>query len=109
MSTMKKLKNKQSNLPKKESNNGNNSHLTYRNSQKMIISKQTLFKNHVLILTCENKNDSEFLNWLVGNKTIDSDGLIGNVTGQIRLSDGYGEHYLILSKNNTLNQTPPTT
>ncbi len=48
-----------------------------------------------VILLAESSEESLLLDETLG-KTVDGHGLIARVEGELRLSDGYGEHYLRL-------------
>lgn len=50
-----------------------------------------------VIIVSEDLSESRILDEFFGSKVAD-DGLISNVTGQLRLADGYGEHYLQLKQ-----------
>lgn len=52
--------------------------------------------NKRLILLAETKEESDMIDRVMGNKVIDSDGLIAKGTCEVRLSDGYAEHYLLI-------------
>ncbi len=52
-----------------------------------------------VLLTCEHETESEILDTL-GNKP-DEDGLIATGTYEIRLADGYAEHYIMLKGEDT--------
>jgi len=53
--------------------------------------------SHQLILR-PTKKESKLIDEALGSK-VGEDGLISVVAGQVRLSDGYGEHYILLEKN----------
>ena len=48
-------------------------------------------------LICENDGESRLLDEAFGSRVRDS-GIIAAVSGEIRLSDGIGEHYILLRK-----------
>lgn len=51
-----------------------------------------------LLVVLESEAESQMVDEAFG-KAVDDDGLIASVKGEVRLSDGYGEHYIALSKN----------
>ena len=58
-----------------------------------------LLGNHITrvdgaVLICESEAESKIIDRLFGNKVIDGDGLIARRQVEVRLSDGYLEHYL---------------
>ena len=46
-----------------------------------------------LLFICETEGESQMLD-TIASRVKDGDGFIAKVKGEIRLSDGYGEHYL---------------
>ncbi len=52
-----------------------------------------------LLLVSESDYDSLMIDKAFGSTVQDDDGFIANVSGEVRLSDGYGDHYIILKKN----------
>jgi hypothetical protein len=58
-------------------------------------NKYTEPKGQRLLMISQNQEESRYFDAL-GNKVVDDDGLITNVVGQVRLADGYGEHYVVL-------------
>ena len=66
----------------------------------MRVEKRTLAngqeeKAKFLILVSENKEESELIDEVMGNK-VGKDGFIAVCVGEVRLSDGYAEHYISL-------------
>lgn len=51
-----------------------------------------------LLLIPQNEEESLLIDSIFGDKVVDGDGLIAHVEGQVRLSDGYGDHYIRLEK-----------
>jgi hypothetical protein len=49
-----------------------------------------------LCLVVESREESHLLDAALGKTVVDDDGLISRVQGEVRLSDGYGEHYISL-------------
>jgi hypothetical protein len=51
-----------------------------------------------LVLVAECNAESELIDEVFGNKVLDGDGLIADlsVETEVRLSDGYGDHYIYL-------------
>jgi len=47
------------------------------------------------VFICETEEESEILDKVFGNK-VKEDGFISETKGQVKLSDGYGEHYVQL-------------
>lgn len=59
-----------------------------------------VFKNETfLVLVCESEEESQKLDLVFGNKVKDDSGLIADVFGEVRLSDGYGDHYIRLKEH----------
>ena len=54
-------------------------------------------EGEILILVAENKEESKLFDSVFGNK-VEKDGLIAQIQGEVRLSDGFGEHYLVLKR-----------
>lgn len=54
-----------------------------------------------LLIILETKAESAFVDRMSGGKIITDDGLIAHVEGEVRLSDGYCEHYIRLKKKET--------
>ncbi len=52
---------------------------------------------HDIVLISENEEESKILD-LLGDR-VDADGIIENGEYELRLSDGYGEHYVLLKSN----------
>lgn len=52
-------------------------------------------KAKLLILVSENKEESELIDEVMGSKVGDN-GFIAVCVGEVRLSDGYAEHYISL-------------
>lgn len=52
----------------------------------------------MLCLVAENENESRLLDRYLGSHVMNSSGLIAEVQGEVRLSDGYGEHYIRLER-----------
>ncbi len=50
-----------------------------------------------LVLLVENKEEAALIDAVMGAK-VELDGLIANVEGQVRLSDGHADHYILLQK-----------
>ena len=50
-----------------------------------------------VVIIAENEGESKLLDEVFG-KTVRECGVICNITGQLKLSDGYGEHYLWIEK-----------
>jgi len=46
------------------------------------------------VLICESEDESKIIDELFGNKVIDDDGLIARRQVEVRLGDGFREHYL---------------
>lgn len=46
------------------------------------------------VLICESESESKMMDTLFGDQVIDDDGLIARRTVEVRLSDGYREHYM---------------
>lgn len=46
------------------------------------------------VLICESEHESQIVDTLFGNKVLDADGLIARRQVEVRLSDGYAEHYI---------------
>ncbi len=46
------------------------------------------------VLVCESEAESKIIDRLFGNKVIDDDGLIARRQVEVRLADGFREHYL---------------
>ena len=54
------------------------------------------FRNvKMLCLVCENELESRMVDDSLGAE-VGEDGLIARVSGEVRLADGYGEHYICL-------------
>lgn len=53
--------------------------------------------NNRLVLVCENEDESKMVDAVCGS-TVDDDGLIATTTAEVRLSDGYGPHYILIKK-----------
>jgi hypothetical protein len=51
-----------------------------------------------LLLIATSEEESKMIDEVFGNKVGDDD-VIAVVTGTVRISDGYGEHYLRLERN----------
>lgn len=53
-----------------------------------------------LVLVSESKEESEAIDLMFSSKVKDGDGLIasGSCPYEVRLSDGYAEHYIYLKK-----------
>lgn len=51
--------------------------------------------HHDVVLLAETDEESALLDYALG-KHVDPDGLIAKFTGELRLSDGLGEHYLLV-------------
>lgn len=51
--------------------------------------------HHDLVCIAEGDEESRLIDTAFGDK-VGEDGLIAEFTGQVRLADGYGEHYLLL-------------
>jgi hypothetical protein len=49
-----------------------------------------------LILIPETPEESRLIDSVLGSTVTTGDGLIARVRGEVRLSDGYGEHYISL-------------
>jgi hypothetical protein len=52
----------------------------------------------MLCLVCENDQESRLVDRYLGKQVMNDDGLIAEVQGEVRLSDGYGDHYIRLEK-----------
>jgi hypothetical protein len=50
------------------------------------------------LILLPTEEESKMIDLAFGSKVKDDDS-IAVVTGQVRLSDGYGEHYILLEKN----------
>jgi hypothetical protein len=57
-----------------------------------------------LILLTESEEESELIDAVFGKK-VGKNGLIGIRSAEARLSDGYGDHYVYISANKSLNPT----
>lgn len=51
-----------------------------------------------LLLVSECEEESRMIDAMAGSQVLDGDGFIANIEGEVRLSDGYGEHYISLKK-----------
>lgn len=63
----------------------------------MRIETRNTFGLRALILIPESSEESLLIDSVVG-ANVGEDGLIANVEGQVRLADGYGEHYIRLER-----------
>lgn len=50
-----------------------------------------------VLFIAESEDESQIFDWAFGNQVVDSDGLIAYVVGQVRLADGYADHYVRVS------------
>jgi len=69
-----------------------------------IFNKDTSLEKKLLILL-PTKKESKLLDFVFGSQVNneDGDGIISPVTGVVKLSDGYGTHYIQLQKANNEN------
>jgi len=51
-----------------------------------------------IILIAENDDESKLIGEMLGDIVQDGSGLIAKVEGEVRLSDGFYEHYIYLKK-----------
>lgn len=51
---------------------------------------------HLIVLP--EAEESRLVDWVFGDKLKSGDGLIASVMGEVRLADGYGEHYIRLEQ-----------
>jgi hypothetical protein len=51
----------------------------------------------VLLLTAETKEESALINEFLGKEGHAEPGFISEVKGEVRISHGYGEHYILLA------------
>lgn len=54
-----------------------------------------------LFLLAESEAESKLLDQVFGDRLINRDGLITQMEGDVRLADGYCEHYLLLRRAST--------
>lgn len=52
-----------------------------------------------VVLVCENADESALLDEVAGSTVVTPEGFIADVTGEVRLSDGYAEHYVYIPRN----------
>jgi hypothetical protein len=62
-----------------------------------------------LVLVAECQEESRMIDECFGNVVLDGDGLIAKVSAEVevRLSDGYGDHYIYIKKPNELPAATP--
>ena len=66
-------------------------------SRSFLVNHETGERRHMLCLIAENETESLQIDNCFGNH-VKGDGLISSVKGEVRLSDGCAEHYLLLEK-----------
>lgn len=59
---------------------------------------ELLKSRNMLLLIPESKEESTMIDAMAGSNVLNEDGLIAHVEGEVRLSDGYCEHYIRLTK-----------
>lgn len=66
-------------------------------ARQFVKSHNPLVYKRQLLLICENEEESVILDGVFGNE-VGKDGFIASVEGEVRLSDGYAEHYIRIEK-----------
>jgi hypothetical protein len=62
-----------------------------------------------LLLVMENEEESALVDKALGSAVQNAEGLISDIKGQVRLSDGYGSHYISLQQSEHVDPNDETT